>query len=863
MKIRLLFGNPQGFGQIAVKYGKLVSPGKFKLRDCVLIELADIKLGYGAKPTIVTVLSDFSFSFTLRDVTSEWPVYIPEYRVAVLPEDDPRSYAEVAHDIALKGLQSDFDRMNSEEEETYAKACRFNRNKYAPVLLGVGGDIRMFLVSLQQTCSFDYPISSQRDFQYWGRIIPRYHSCGKNADPAVEKSHYDILFEIGPGAHCRPRITHRLDQGVLPILHSVQDEQSILYNVTAFASLEKNPLSPGCIRGSDWQVAYAKSGYNMMTKEEVAGLKQLIEAETTGREEELVCVFRVEAVNVSSMPAYAWFKAARPVATRVPIDKKPLWRNSCSFFGDKVLAVHRLNGGLMPDEEMAILVKPGEKAVFEMLIPHNPLPEKRALELLKLDYQAHLDACRGFWLEKLARSGKISLPEKAIDERVRAGLLHLDLMTTGMNTQGPLLPTVGWYGPIGTESSPIIQIYDSFGCHQIAERCIDFFLERQRHDGFIQTYGNYESETGPLLWTAAEHFCYTGDLKWLKRVTPKLKKACDYLLSWRSRNQKDEYRELGFYGLLEGKVADANDFFHSFFLNAGTYAGLSGMAQVLQHSSPEYAEKLAAEVQLYRQDIINAVEYAMARAPVLPLGDGSWAPLLPPWVEYSGGISFYADGGNWFTHGAFASRSSLTGPLYFAITDIFPPHGKVMDMIIKSNQHPITRENAALSQPYYSRHDLAHIKRGEVKLFLKTFYNQMSALQDRQTYGFWEHYYNASEYKTHEEAWFLMQIRWMLYLENGSSLELFKAVPRRWLEAGKKIVLEQLKTHFGTLNACVEASENRITCSYTLERKADEIVIRLPHPQGLRAVKCSGGKYNPDSESVTVTRKKGTVTLTF
>ncbi len=859
MKINLLFGDSKGSGRIEVKYGELVSFGKFKGSDRVVIELENFNLSTGSMSTIVTILSDFSFSFNLRDVSSSWPVYIPEYRVAVLPGDDLRSYEDVARDISLKGLQSDFDRMNSEAEETYENACCLNRNKYSPVWLGVGGDIRMFTVSPQQTYS---TTNNFRDYQYWGRIKPRYHSFGKPADPDNQRSCYDILFEVGPGAHCRPQITHRLDQGVLPILHSIQDEQSIQYHVTAFVSMEKQPLASGRVRGTDWRVAYAKAGFNQLTKEDITGLEELMKEETTGREEELICVIRVEAVNVSQMPAYAWFKAAHAMPECDPIGSIA-WKKGCSMIDNRVLAVNRMNGEIMPDEEMAVLVKPGEKTIFEMLIPHNPLPEKRAMKLLKLDYQVHLDACRSFWLDKLNKAGKISLPEKTIDERIRAGLLHLELMTTGMTSDGPLLPTVGWYAPIGTESSPIIQFYDSLGCSHTAERCIDFFLERQRNDGFIQNYGNYQSETGPLLWTAAEHFRYTGDLKWLKRVTPKLKKACDYLLAWRERNKKDEYRERGFYGLLDGKVADPNDFYHSFFLNAGTYAGLSGMAKILKYSAPGYAKILAGEVRLYRQDIIDAVDYAMAHAPVLPLGDGSWAPLLPPWVEYCGGISFYADGGNWFSHGAFASRSSLTGPLYFSITDIFPPCGRIMDMMIKSNQHPITRENAALSQPYYSRHDLAHIKRGEVKLFLKTFYNQMSALQDRQTYGFWEHYYNASEYKTHEEAWFLMQIRWMLCLENESSIDLFKAVPRRWLEAGKKIVLEHVKTHFGTLSATVEASEDRIRCSYSLERKASEIVIRLPHPQGLRAVQCTGGTYDPASECVTVNRNSGLVTLVF
>ena len=58
----------------------------------------------------------------------------------------------------------------------------------------------------------------------------------------------------------------------------------------------------------------------------------------------------------------------------------------------------------------------------------------------------------------------------------------------------------------------------------------------------------------------------------------------------------------------------------------------------------------------------------------------------------------------------------------------------------------------------------------------------MAGLADRETYTFWEHYFHASPHKTHEEGWFLMQTRWMLWLEDGDTLKLLPGVPRAWLE---------------------------------------------------------------------------------
>jgi len=43
---------------------------------------------------------------------------------------------------------------------------------------------------------------------------------------------------------------------VLPILTSVQQEGDVAYHLTAFATLEKQPLSDDAVRGTDWRVAY-------------------------------------------------------------------------------------------------------------------------------------------------------------------------------------------------------------------------------------------------------------------------------------------------------------------------------------------------------------------------------------------------------------------------------------------------------------------------------------------------------------------------------------------------------------------------------------------------------------------------------
>ncbi|MBP5637983.1 MAG: hypothetical protein J6X55_00765 [Victivallales bacterium] len=857
--VRVLFKEPAVSGKVEIRYGLQACPVNFQITgDVFKVPVACPKTALGSGQTVVTILANHSFSFFLRDVNSATPIFIPEYGVAVVPADDPRSYTQVAADIAAKKLTSDFDRMNAEPEETYENACKYDRNKSCPIWLGTGGDVRIFAFHEQNHTSLT------RDYEFFGRIRPRFHSRYRSAAPDLPDSEYDLAFTIGPGAHCRPHITKRLEDGVLPIYHATQDEQDIQYHVTAFATLANGPLGPGRVRGTDWHVAYACTGVNMLSKEEKEAITPQIVAETDDTADMPVCIIRIEAENVTQAPAYAWFKAVHIIQTGKNSYGEQGWNNGQTLLNGRVAALNLLEGQPMPQEEMAVLVPPGRSIVFEMRIPHQPSLPDRVAVLSAIDYAQHLNACRAFWQEKLARAAAVSVPEVAVDERIRAGLCHLDLMTLGRTNEGPLLPTIGWYSPIGTESAPIIQYFDSMGWHRQAERCIDFFLERQRPDGFIQNFNNYESETGPVLWTAAEHFRYTQDTEWLARVTPKLIKSANYLLAWRERNKKDEYRPKGFYGMVDGKVADPDDFYQSFFLNAGTYAGLSGLAECLVHTAPEFAAQLAAELKDYGSDILTGLRYALAHSPVVPLLDGTWAPRPAGWVEHLGSVTLFAEPGKWFTqHAGFAASGVLTGPLYLAMTDLLPPHDEMLEMLLKTNQNPVTRENAAMTQPYYCRHDYAHIRRGEVKLFLKLFYNQFAALQDRQIYSFWEHYHGASQYKTHEEGWFLMQTRWMMYLEDGNTLDLFKAIPRKWLEPGKRIMLHNVASHFGKINAEVVADDHQISCTYTIERPVANVRIRLPHPQGLKAVKCSGGTYDAALETVTVQTTSGRVVLEF
>lgn len=810
---------------------------------------SQVKSGKGS--TLISVLTEKTpFTFFLRDVSAEYPIYLPAYGVAVTEAGDRRSYEQIETDIQQRGLQTNIERMNSEPEESYQEAAQNVRSKVGQTWLGLSRDMRIF------------GVSEKLDW-----IQPRLPGSGQSL-PETENKPVRYNFMMGRGWGPVDDLTRRLEDGVLPILRGTRVDGGIDYNFTSFVVPERSRLTSQTLRGTHFLVADGLSAGHMLTKEQEAQYNSLLPAES-GRDEETVLFMRVEAVNTSSAPRYAWFKTASSstdVNSQVfYADPLNAWNyEEQNGFGvyksGRVFAISKLNGKPLPAEESAILLKPGETATFEVFIPHRPITKERAAQLQRADFAERYEECRRFWRQKLDRAAQISVPEQRITEMAQAGLLHLDLISYGLEPNGTLAPNIGIYSPIGSESAPIIQYMDSMGWHDEARRSIMFFLDKQHEDGFIQNFGGYMLETGAALWTMGEHYRYTRDDEWVRQIEPKLLKSCEFILKWRQRNKREELRGKG-YGMLEGKTADPEDLFRSFMLNGYHYLGLERVSEMLAKVDPQQSQRLAKEAAAFKADIRTAFFEAMGRSPVVPLGDGSWCPTAPPWAEYRGPLSLFAEGGKWFTHGTVVARDSLLGPLYLVYQEIIDPNEPAATFMLNFHNRLMTERNVAFSQPFYSRHPYVHLRRGEVKPFLKAYYDSFAGLADRQTYSFWEHYFNASPHKTHEEAWHLMQTRWMLYMEDADTLHLLPGIPRAYLENGKRIELSRAASYFGPVSVKVESKLNQdqivasIQCA--TDRNLKSITVRLPHPQGRKAVWVKGGTYDPDTEQVRISQFNG------
>ncbi len=820
---------------------------------------------FGADPTVVRIHGcEHPFAFMTRDVFALAPILIPAYGVAVTTVNDTRSYSEIRDAIAAKGLLSNLQRIEMEPEESFDEAAKNTRELHCPIWMGISRDVRIFEFGLRHAMH----VTDYIQPRFHGNDYYRYH--GTDSD-YLAGERYGFVAGRGWGAAADTTWQH-LDQGALPILHLARNDGDVRYEMTTYVTLERNPLKAENVKGTHYLVADGLCHEYAFTEEQKKRYQEMRVGELS-RDEETVIRCRIVAINTAKVPRYVWFKAVHPLLGAGYMNQPAYIQDPLTGFGKKkdtglVFGISKLDDQPIPQSEIAVLVQPGKSCVMEFTVPHRPVSEERARALASRSFDAGLEECRAFWKSKLNAAGSIEVPEPRITEMVKAGLLQLDLATYGNEPDKALLMSSGIYSAQAGEVWENAVFYDSLGLHDLARRALQFFLEKQQENGFIQNFSGYMLETGCVLLAFAEHFRYTRDDAFAASVARQVVKACQYVLDGLARNRREELRGKG-YGLIEGRVADPVDEERIFMLNAFAYSGLLGAADLLQKTDTKFAQRVREQANQLKGDLRTAFFDALAGGPVIPLADGTWAPTVAPWAGPSGPKCLFLDGKQWWTHGSMTVRDDILGPIHLLSNEVIDPKEQAATFLLNYSNELMFSRNVASSQPYFVQHPFVHLRRDEVKPFLKAYYNAFAAQCDRQIYTWWEHFFHVSPHKTHETAGFLMQTRHMLWMEEGQTLKLLRGIPRAWLKHGKRIELRNVASHFGhfSLTAVSDIELGRIEAQVTFDpkRQPSQVQIRLPHPLGQRPTSVQGGRYDPAREAVTLDSFSGKahVSLSF
>ncbi|MHB1452733.1 MAG: hypothetical protein ACYCYM_02090 [Saccharofermentanales bacterium] len=836
---------------------------------CIRLKVSAISGGNASNQSTITITTQNDrFTFKVIDVNSNFPIYVKEYEVIVTEEEDTRSYVDIRTNIINRHEFSLLDRINMDSEESYAIAASQTFNAPCPTWLGITRDIRIFEVGFRGTHTDEAHYMNE-----WDYIKPRYnYETTKIDGQKIIALKYDYM--VGRGLGCTYNIHRSLEKGHLPILNSRLEDGGIEYTSKMFCTLENKPLKKGNIQGTHYLIADANSYGHMFTPQQEQEKESILSKEMA-ISEEIVLYINISAKNSSNAPKYAWMRIPQPNVSTMPEVSalKTVYDNSTGYGiidENKIFLVALMDGKPIEQVETAVLVPSGESVEYLFIIPHSPVDAVRADALKGKNHSVLLEECIEFWEKQSENLMKVDLPEKRIENMMKAGIYHLDLLCFGKEPDEPVAPAIGVYSPIGSESSPIIQYFDSCGYTEISKRSLEYFFEKQHEDGFMQNFGGYMLENGAVLWTAYLHFLYTNDYNWLKEKESQINLSCEFLFAWIEKNSTDEFRDKGF-GLIDGKVADPEDCYHSYMLNAYAYAGLFGASVMLKKIGSVHYLKVHQATSALKNNIEKAISKSISESPVIPLGNGQWCPSISPWVEYRGPLSLYADGGSAHTHGSPVLRDALIGSIYLIFLNVVKKDAIISDFIMNCFSELFYERHVAFSQPFYSQHAIIHLFRNEKKAFLKEFYNSFASLADRETYTFWEHYFLATPHKTHEEAWFLMKCRYMLYLEetsnyNEPTLILMPGVPSQWLLSGKDISVVNANTYYGMLSYHLHhvIINDKITLLIRMElRECNQlrIIIRLPLAENDMINESSNGKISENRKEIIIDTFKTEQTL--
>ncbi len=532
----------------------------------------------------------------------------------------------------------------------------------------------------------------------------------------------------------------------------------------------------------------------------------------------------------------------------------------------------------------SVLLDPGEEHVIYSLIPGEPLPASaEAPEFLALDYQTLHDSTAQYWKTRLAEGMQVEIPDPHLQNIYNASLHHFLLALTKDGKCREYYPNVAmlFYGSIGSESSPVMQVIDMRGMHDRAARCLQAWISTQgdsmpagdyvsKEGGFFHFWPNYTIDQGMILWTLAEHYLYTRDREWLRKVAPQMVAGCDFIIQARKRTQKlppGGQRPLS-YGLAPaGCVADPRDWEYSFMLNGYFYLGLKKCGQVLQDVDSRNARRIATEAADYLKAIKRALGQSIVRSPVTRLRDNTSVPSVPSYLGLRGFSSDVKDSADPDRRHGYAYDVTI-GPFHLLKSEVVEPDGLEVTSMLnyledyffmftplpsRVNLEMLAKDWFNLGgfgklQPYYCHYQEAYLLRDEIPNFLRGFFNTLAAIADPQTLTFQEEldFGGGQPDKTHEEAWFMHQFRYMLLMEIGNDLYLARGTPRRWLEDGKQVAVRHAPSYFGKLSYNIQSavSRGRIEAVVDLPRRnrPANVYLRLRHPRRatLRTVTVNG-----------------------
>jgi hypothetical protein len=404
------------------------------------------------------------------------------------------------------------------------------------------------------------------------------------------------------------------------------------------------------------------------------------------------------------------------------------------------------------------------------------------------------------WEEWLAPATRFEVPERRVMEAYRAWLTYSLINADTVNGYIEPHDGTGFYDEMfGNSVSVHTMALDMYGLHDYAAKILDM----QRH--FQQTNGLYTqvcglTDPGGFLVGLARHYRMTADKTWLERVKLNIINQCNWSIAQRQKTPTTGVTR----GLI--KFRPYNDYVaevYNYLGNVWCAQGLAETAAALETIGAPEAKNIAVEAQKYRKDILDSMEAAAFKhqgQTLLPLEPDTHRMLK---LERYKGAGYYC-----------LSASPLLGIGFLSAWD--KPTTLYLDALEKRGGliAGLCEFETGIDHAYTYGYLLNALRRGEPRKTLLGFYSMLAFGMTRDTYSPVEvtmietgenhltlpHLYSCTEQ--------LRLLRALLITDEGNELKLGEAIPRQWLEPGKKVSVKAAPTEFGNVSYEIRARED-------------------------------------------------------
>ncbi len=763
--------------------------------------------------TLVTVHAGRT-RFTFRpDDLREGPLILRRGGVAVLAEDDPRTFAQVEAARAASGARTLRQRVAEMPERTWHAAWRDMPAKRSAI---------------------DYPLSLDGARQRFRLAADGSFTFRTNDHYLRERPGADTpLLALEPGPV-------RLDFG-LPSSHN---SRRLLHPLAPFIETE-------------WLVDGVRVRQN-------AGVLPLegLPSGTPPPDRPVVLAVAFSFDNQSGAPrSPAWrmrLTAGRGAADLACQDGLILAGGRPRAVVKGYTALNAEQGALVMREPLA----PRERRDLLLFVPYTPLTQPQQMDGLRaLDFEDAVQAAGPWWEKRLAGTMRLLTPEPALTEFHQTHAQHL-LANCELQPDAPLrFARVGsfHYGAYGNESCMMVVDLDRRGLHREAEECLNAWLRYQGtvplpgdfsdHEGVLYGAGGYEAggynqHHGWILWCLAEHYRFTRDRGWLERSANWILRGAEWIVRQRARTLGRD--DLGRGLLPAGSLEDIGDWWPWLSTNCYTWRGLDAAAWALAQIGHPEAPRLRREADAYKRSLLTAFTEASILAPVVRLRDGTAVRKFPSHV-YRRGRSF-----GWICE-------TLEGALHLLIAGVLDPRSPEArdilddyeDNLYLSNQYGYTvpdfeKQWYALGgmsmQACLLLHVEPYLSRDEVKSALRGLFNAIAVGLFPDVRMLTEHAlpelgdWRGDHFKSSDESNAAGWLRYLFVREEGERLLIGQAVPLDWLASGRKCGVERAATHFGPVDVAYHCEGDRLEVRVEGANRNSPATIRVRrhHPSGKR-----------------------------